>query len=58
MTKKEVVLRIREKLVKLQFYNNQACKTFGEEIAKEMFHQDLDYLASLLGLLGPTDEKE
>ena len=56
MTKKEVVLRIREKLVKLQFYNNQACKTFGDEIAKEMFHQDLDYLASLLGLLGPSEE--
>jgi len=58
MTKKEVVLKIREKLVKLQFYNNQAIKTFGEEIAKDMFHQDLDYLASLLSLLGPPEEKE
>lgn len=58
MTKAQVILKVREKLVKLQFYHEQAVKTFGSAIASEMFHQDLDYLASLLGFLGPIDNKE
>lgn len=58
MTKKEVILKVREKLIKLQFYNNLAVKSFGENVAAEMFKQDLDYLASLLTYLGPPEEKE
>ena len=56
MTKKEVVMKAREKLVKLQFYNLQAEKTFGKSIAADMFHQDLDYLGSLLLLLEQVDD--
>lgn len=56
MTKAQVILKVREKLIKLQFYHHQATETFGQEIAKEMFHNDLDYLASLLVLLGTANE--
>lgn len=57
MTRTEVINRVREKLIKLQLYNNEAIKTFGPSIAKEMFLSDLDYLTSILVYIG-TDEKE
>ena len=55
MTKSQVVLKVREKLCKLQFYHAQAVKSFGENIASEMFKSDLDYLASILSYLGPPE---
>lgn len=55
MTKSQVVLKVREKLCKLQFYHAQAVKSFGENIASEMFKTDLDYLASILSYLGPPE---
>ena len=55
MTKKRVLLRIREKLAKLHTYNDTARKLWGLEIAKEMYDEDLDFLSSLLVLLGPSN---
>ena len=50
-------MRIREKIGKLSFYNNQAAKMWGEAIANEMYQTDLDFLISLLVLIGESREE-
>ena len=56
MEKNQVVLRLKEKFVKLQTYHHNAVKEYGEAIAKEMFANDLDFYTSLLMLLGKLDD--
>ena len=56
MTKQKVIRKIREKLIKLTFYNDLAIKTWGKHIAADMFHEDLDYLSSILFLLEEKGE--
>ncbi len=51
MTKKAVKRRVMEKLAKLQVYNEQARKTWGKEIAAEMFMTDLDFFSTVLYLI-------
>ena len=56
MTKKKVIRRIREKLAKLYVYNETARKTWGSAVAADMFHEDLDFLSSLLQLLDEGED--
>lgn len=56
MSKNEVLRKLREKLAKLHVYNNEAYKLYGPEVAKTMFHTDLDFLATVIGLVGPEEE--
>ena len=56
MTKSQVVMRVREKLAKLHTYHSMAVKMWGETIAKEMYHEDLDFYTSLLLMIGETKE--
>lgn len=60
MTKKEVLRRIQAKLAKLHTYNHEAHNLWGPEIARELYVEDLDFYASLLGLIGPdsTDQEQ
>lgn len=57
MTRDQVILRVREKLAKLTFYHMEAEKLYGDAIAREMFSTDLDYLASILVLVGASKEE-
>lgn len=58
MTKKRVLRRIREKLAKVSVYNQEARRMWGAHIAEEMFHEDLDFLSTLLRLIGEAEEFE
>ena len=56
MTKKQVMIRIQEKLVKLHTYNFEANKLYGKEIAKELFKTDLEFYTTLISLIGPVTD--
>ncbi len=58
MTKKRVLRRIREKLAKVSVYNQEARRMWGDHVASEMFHEDLDFLSTLLRLIGEAEEFE
>ena len=57
MTKDDVIIRLREKLCKLMWYNAEAHKQWGPEVAKELFLKDLEFYSTLIALIGIDKEK-
>ena len=57
MSRDQVLTRVREKLAKLSFYHREAERLYGDNIANELFKTDLDYLASILVLIGEEKGK-